>query len=617
MPAAGASGQGGGGVGGSTGVAGAAGMPDAGAGGGGGTTAACVAGALGWGTGAFAVLSPDSSLVALGSPPSHLEVRRWADDTLVADLSDGVYGVTAIGFSGDGTLIAAADTAGVKVWSVADGSLQTQIAGLASAKLLALSWTGDVIAAGLTGSVSAWQASDPGTLTSWTKINAAVGGLAVSADGSVVAATYTFGAGGTKPDTHVALWSMATGASVWDRDFGMYAGDGRAVFSPDGATIAVSNYYGQVVLLSAATGATVTTVGVAGADPWVYSADGTVIAGTAYLNQTTTLGPALFRVSDGTVLRTYPVPDGGKLSAVGLGPNLAVRSVDVATSSFGLAENGAVVGALPAMFANQGSYVAITPDGRRVATAGASGGITLWDAETLSPTGTGAGSGPMVLGPDGTLYVSSAYKPNASTGVNAIAVSAAGDRLVTGNSDNTASLMTSAGVTLFSLWTVANGHTLPVTAVAFSHDGKTVATGSQDKTVKLWNVADGTYRQTLTGAAAGITAIVFTSDDSRILGGDENGNSGSELRLWNLADGTTLSSKTVGYANDVKLSPDDATVYVAGFTLQRFNLADWSALPDLPGHGVNASINRLALSSDGSRLVSGALDGTGRLHCLP
>jgi WD40 repeat protein len=77
---------------------------------------------------------------------------------------------------------------------------------------------------------------------------------------------------------------------------------------------------------------------------------------------------------------------------------------------------------------------------------------------------------------------------NVNSGVNAVAFSSDGSRIVSGSRDN-------------SVWVwdaltgeekhVLNGHTDFVNSVAFSSDGSRIVSGSYDKSVRVWDVLKG------------------------------------------------------------------------------------------------------------------------------
>ena len=607
-------------AGGASGVTGTAGAP-----------APTCGGAFGWGASAFAVLSPDTTLVALFSPPSHLEVRTWPDDTLVAAISNGIYGVTSLAFSGDGTQVVGATADGVKIWKVSDGSLVTTISGLANATMLATSANGGVVAAGFSfGTIYGWQSSDPTTIATVLATSTALHGVAVSPDGSAIAATYTISQG-LSQDTRATAWPPLGGTAIWDHDYAA-GGANRLAFSADGTLVAIGEVNGTISLYdNAPSGTLVRTV--AGFDPWQFSPDGTALVGTA--NNAGAMVPAIFHVGDGTLARAYPTPSMGTLLAIGAGPNFAVRSVDLTASGFGFAESGVRVGSQNGTFTPSAQYVAVSPDGHTVASVAENGNqVSVWNADTLAQTLTHPGGGPIAFGPDGTLFQANGthlvHYPNGQAPVDvdtkvtidALAVAPSGLTVALGNADNTATLRdATTGVMVSTLWDFNDGHTAPVTAIAFSHDGATVATGSADKTIKLWTAATAAFVRTVSGAQGTIDSLAFTSDGARLLSADGNG----DLRLWKVADGTSASKLHLTTPNiQTALSPDDATVYVASLTLSQYHLADWSALPDLPGH--TSGIDAVALSADGKRLVSGsgmrnggvaANDGTARLDCLP
>lgn len=599
--------------------------PDAGSTADGGEQAPSCGGPLGWGAGLMVAFSPDASLFAIASPPSHIEVRHWPDDVLLPYAWNGLYGATAIAFSGDGSLLAAATSDAVKLWRVSDGVLVKRISAIPPGSTsIAVSSDGAVVAAmgapgSSTGGVQVWQEQDGSTMTFAPGVQ--VQSFALSSDGAQLATT---------ADDQVTIWSSAGGAPVWNQ-----AGfAGRVLFSPNGSILAAQNPGGGLAFADLTSGATWSS----GANvdqlyptyPWAFSPDGAVLAADVHIPGVFggSAAPGLVNVADGTVTRTAPQP----LSplAVGLGPGLVIRSVDP-LDALELVEDGTLVATQPASFtfpAFPQAYVAISPDGHRVATGG-DGSHGLWDADTLSG-GVGTGDsgyyGRPTFSPDGQVFF--AHDTHITdtlnvvdTGVTIDALTASDQVLVLGNADGTAALRELRTLALRLTFSDAtNGHTMPVTSVALSHDGLTLATGSADQTIKLWSTSTGAFQKTLSGAQGEILSVVFTTDDTRLLSADGHG----DLRLWSVGDGSTTSMVNVPTASGAPLtgaviSPDDRIVYFGAAAVGRYRLPDWTRLPDLLGH--TAAISSLALSADGTRLVSGsndvgARDDTARLYCV-
>lgn len=110
--------------------------------------------------------------------------------------------------------------------------------------------------------------------------------------------------------------------------------------------------------------------------------------------------------------------------------------------------------------------VAISPDGKRLATVSTDDTARLWDPAT--------GKRVREIEAD-------------QDGLYCVAFSPSGRTLVTGGGDNTTKLWSAkSGKRRKTLW----GHVARVTAVAISPDGKLLATGSRDGTISVWKFSE-------------------------------------------------------------------------------------------------------------------------------
>lgn len=150
--------------------------------------------------------------------------------------------------------------------------------------------------------------------------------------------------------------------------------------------------------------------------------------------------------------------------------------------------------------------VAISPDGKSLASASENNTIQLWNLQT----------GALIKTLD-----------KHSQGVFAIAVSPRGDRLASASQDKTTQIWDLQPIQLAR---TLSGHTDSVRTVAFNHDGTALATGSNDKTIKLWNANTGALVRTLEGHTDLVNSVAFSPDGKTLVSGSED----KTIKVWSL-----------------------------------------------------------------------------------
>ena len=223
------------------------------------------------------------------------------------------------------------------------------------------------------------------------------------------------------------------------------------------------------------------------------------------------------------------------------------------------------------------------------------------------------------------------------------------DRFVlTGSKDGLLRLFDAKSVRQLQIF---SGHTAEINDITFSSDGNLVLTASVDQTARLWDLATGREVQKFVGHTNMVITAAFYGDGTQILTGSED----KTLRLWDVETGSELNqwfleepvsafssdgSYAVGYSEadnanhlwDLKtltkihsfsypgqpirwsthFSPEGRYLLaVYGNEIVVSDVASGQELQVFRGH-TDTSWD-LALSPDGTRVLSASYDGSARL----
>ncbi len=232
--------------------------------------------------------------------------------------------------------------------------------------------------------------------------------------------------------------------------------------------------------------------------------------------------------------------------------------------------------------------MAVSPDGRIIASKNDDASIQLWDVETGEAINRLVGH---------------------THSVNSIAFSPDGTKIASGSTDNTVRLWDVAQA--LPIWATRGEHANLVACVAYSPDGRYIASGMYDDTARIWDAQDGTELCRIEGHTGYVQYVAFSPDGQTLATGSYD----TTIKFWNVPDWTersTLQGHT-DFVMSIAFSPDSTYLASTGndMTVRLWNVEQATEEACLTGHkDFGQSVD---FSPDGRLLVSASFDRTVRL----
>lgn len=241
--------------------------------------------------------------------------------------------------------------------------------------------------------------------------------------------------------------------------------------------------------------------------------------------------------------------------------------------------------------------IALSPDGKVLATASKDYTIKLWRLPEGKPIRTLTGHTRNIL----RLQ----FTPD-------------GEKLISASADLSVRMWSAKTGKLERMWDsehTPDWHTGWIQAIAVSKDGKLLATGSRDTTIKIWDLTNGELKRTLWGHNDAVTALAFHPIERNLLA---SGSTDGSLAIWDVTTGKAKykhSAFTAFDPYDMEFSPDGKLLAIGSYASKGVRVVDWRKGTLLAwGMGIEGSVWDVAFSPDGRIVAAGAGDNAAWIY---
>jgi WD40 repeat protein/tRNA A-37 threonylcarbamoyl transferase component Bud32 len=272
--------------------------------------------------------------------------------------------------------------------------------------------------------------------------------------------------------------------------------------------------------------------------------------------------------------------------------------------------------------------VAVSPDGKYIASSSWDKTIKVWNAATgaelMTLRGHNGGVGTISFSPDGKRIVSGSMDKTLkiwdwATGaeLRTLRVQHTGSGIGVGGrfSPDGKHIASWGWDNTIKVWNAETGEEVAALRggtgvrglVAFSPDGKRIVSGNRDKIVRVWDWTTSDEPMLLRGHNHVVRAAAFSPDGKRIVSGSYDGT----IRIWDAEDGSeAMSINTKSYTSKLEFSPDGKhIVSVSGEAIIKvWDAATGDELMVLGGHV--GWVGEAAFSPDSKHVISAGGDGT-------